>query len=131
MTEHAPRPEQSIFTEAQSYDSFDAWLSELPDERLQHIVNTIRHIDEDMDDDKEALAQLISVSIYFRGNQPMTPEEIAKSLLILSTQVALEANVRNEVLTKEGVYSMHPDGMNAIFKLTKKGREIYGAGDKA
>ena len=131
MSEQAPQPEPTIFTEAVGYDSFDAWLSRIPDERLQHIVNTIKQIDEGAVDNQDALAQLIGVAMYFTGNQPMTPAEVTKSLVILSTQVALEASIRNEVITKQDVYSMHPDGMNATFHLTEKGREMYGTGDKA
>jgi hypothetical protein len=128
MSEQSPQPQPDILTEAQAYDSFDAWLSQIPDERLQQVINVIGQMDAGEIKDEESFAQLIGVAMHFRGNQPMTTEEITQSLVVLATQVGMEANVRNDVISKQGEYSMHPDGKNARFTVTDKGKEIFGKG---
>ncbi len=130
MTEQVPRPQPDLFTEARSYDNFDDWLTQITDERLQQIVDVIRQVDNQELKDEETLNNLIAVAMHFRGNEPMTVPEITKALQTLTTQVVVEAYVRNDVIIKQGVYSMTPDGTNALFTITDKGNELYGNGGK-
>jgi len=130
MTEHVPQPQPDIFTEARGYDNFDDWLTQITDERLQQIVDVIRQVDTQEMKDKETLNNLIGVAMHFKGNEPMTVSEITKALQVLTTQVVVEAYVRNDVIIKQGVYSMTPDGTNALFTITDKGKELYGNGGK-
>lgn len=126
MSEQAPQPQPDIFTEALGYDSFDGWLSGIADERLQQLADVISQVDAKELEDEETLHHLIGVAMLFKGNQPMTTEEITQALVVLTSQVVVEVHVRNGVVTKQGAYSMTPDGTNALFTVTDKGRELFG-----
>ncbi len=130
MTEYAPQPQPDMFTEARGYDNFDDWLTQIPDERLQQIVDAIRRLDTQEMKDEETLNNLIGVAMHFKGSEPVTVPEITKALQVLTMQVVVEAYVRNDVIIKQGVYSMTPDGTNALFTITDKGKELYGNGGK-
>jgi len=131
VSEQSPQPQQDILTEAQGYPSFDNWLSTIPDERLKQVANVIGGVSEEHIEDEESFTHLLGVAMHFSGNIAMPIEEIAKAYSVLAMQVGFEVNVRNGIVTKDGEYSMHPDGKNARFTVTDKGQQIYGSGGDA
>jgi len=128
MSEQSPQPHPDILTEAQTYPTFDSWLTSVPDERLKQIADVIGGVSAEHIEDEESFAHLLGAAMHFCGNVAMPIDEISKAYSVLAMQVGIEVNVRNGILTKEGEYSMHPDGKNARFTVTDKGRELYGGG---
>lgn len=126
--EQSPQPPQDILSEARSYQSLDAWLSTIPDERLQEVINIVTDTQREDFAGSTELAHLIGVAMYFKGNQPTHVAEIPRALQVLFTQITLEAQVRNGVLEKHGEYSMQPSARTARFTVTDRGREIHGQG---
>lgn len=126
-----PRP-RDILEEARSYENFDAWLTNIPDTRLQEIINIVQQVNGEKVEDENTLAKLIAVSMHFRNKQLATIPEVTKSFEELAIYVGVEANVRNGIIEKQGEYSMETPSDEARFTLTEKGMQIYGeGGDKA
>lgn len=122
-----PRP-RDILEEARSYENFDAWLTNIPDTRLQQIINIVQQVNGEKVEDENTLAKLIAVSMHFRNKQLTTIPEVTKSFEELAIYVGVEANVRNGIIEKQGEYSMETPSDEARFTLTEKGMQIYGEG---
>lgn len=147
----SPQPEQDMFTEAVSYGSFDAWLSNVSDERLKKVLDAIDYKEKEMARDKEAdhasrdatlaalgrmtiehehmavLQDTLQIAHHYRKEEGHPPAEANLILGILGLQAAMEMHIRNGIMEKQGTYSMRPDG-TTHFTLTPKGYERYGGG---
>lgn len=121
--EKQPSPEQS------PNNTFDTWLTGLPDAELNRIgdvtdlalkpVPPEGMADKDMTD----LAHIVATAMRFRGSEIMSTDEIEDTFQSFAIQVALERSVRVGDMTREGNYSMIPSEDQARFSMTEQGKQ--------
>lgn len=114
-----------ILKKAQTYGSFNNWLSNLPEEDLQHISDTLDEASSDDGEvtDQDTMSQVIALTIHFSGSEEVTEEEMGEQLQKLAITCAMELNVRKGDMTKNGLYSLIDGEETATFSITKQGED--------
>lgn len=122
FVEHFTQPEQDPFTEACMYDSFDRWLTQIPQERLRYLHEvSVQACGEEGARDTETLTSLVSITLFFSGKQTMSILDVTHAFQKLTTYMKTEIHVRAGDMTKEGIYSIVPE--ENIPMITK---DVYG-----
>lgn len=130
--EHFLQPPQDILSEARTYESFNSWLTLVPDERLRYLseVSAQAYSDEGTED-TATLTAIVGIAMLFSSKRAMSIREVTQAFQTLTTYLATELHVREGDAVKEGIYSMMPGEDTATITLTEKGKEIYGQKGKA
>lgn len=123
--EHTSGPQQDPLTEARTYNTFDSWLTQIPDERLHYLIETAKQIEAEEVKDETALAHMLGITMHFSGKDALSIPEITGKFMALAAHVALEVHVREGNMTKEGEYSLIPEEETAVLALTDRGRAAY------
>lgn len=127
MSESFHELEHNPLVEARTYDSFDSWLTQIPDEQLRHLGEVgVQACSDEGTNDTETLTALVGIAMLFSGKTVMSISEVAQAFRTLTTYMTTESHVRAGSATKKGVYSLFPEEDTAMITLTEKGQQMYG-----
>lgn len=115
-----------IFKNATKMGSFNNWLTNIPDDDLQHLSALLDLVGQGEDlpaEDQDTYGQLAALVIHFSGMGELTEDQLNDKFMMLTIMLAMEQNVREGKMTREGVYSLVDGEDTARFKMTEKGEK--------
>lgn len=106
-----------MFYSVLNHRDFDRWLTELPDEDLQHFCSAIDPLAENQVVAQETTTYLLFLILHFYGPHALSTEEMTDILHYFGINLAMETLWRKGYVTKQGKYSIVPDEDGALFTV--------------